>query len=224
MVKFSTKKSDISVEASFSGPAFDLLKPESALHEKVTERLAEFCQITGDDIRLNRDAVPLSNASVTYALAALDGAARVSIDKAQIAFFNAHLLRTEQIASSSLALLNAVSEVIPNSSYQNFVVRGNIHCVLEGVEPLAHTSRYVSPVPEGFEKTIGNAVMYYFGQEGPRSYSSVGVDMSGEFSDCVYVTVAIGYDSTKIGMDELPEPVIQHYNQLLSVIGFEPEQ
>ena len=224
MARYTTKKSDLSVEAYFSESAFELLNPENNLHKTVVNHLRDFCPIRGDDIRLSHDANPLSYANVTYALGAFDGIGRVSIDKAQVAFFSPHLVETERIIGLSLAFLNAVSELITDSTYANFVIQGTFHCILEGIDPIAHTCQYASPIREDFHPAIGNSVTYYFGQEGARLYSSVGIDMSNQFSDCVFARTTIGYDGAKIVLKELPEATIHHYNKLLTIVGLESDQ
>ena len=223
MTSYTVKKSDLSVEGYFWRPAFALLGPNSNLHSAVTTSLSDFYPIQGSDIRINQDTNPLANAEVTYDLRPFNGFARVTIDRTQLVLFSPHTLTTELITGLSLALLNAVHKEIDQDMYASFLIQISLHAELQDIEPAAYTSKFVSSALEGVGSIIGNSATYYLGQEGSRAHSSVTLDMSGEFSECVFVRIALRYDGKQIAASELPEAAIEHYNQLLALVGLEPE-
>ena len=72
VTNFLVKESTLEIQATYSGLAFDLLNPiGNGLHENVAARLAEFCVLTANDIRISNDVAPLANANATYTLNAL---------------------------------------------------------------------------------------------------------------------------------------------------------
>ena len=223
MTAYTIKKSDLSVEGYFRRPAFALLGPKSNLHSTVTTFLSDFYLIQGSDIRINPDTNPLSNADVTYDLRPFNGFARVSIERTQLVLLSPHTLTAETITGLSIALLNAVHREIDENSYASFLIQFGFHAELQDMEPAAYTKKYVPSVPDGFEPIIGNAATYYLGQEGPRAHSSVTLDMSGEFSECVFVRIALRYDGDNIVANDLPDAAIQHCNQLLHLVGLDTE-
>lgn len=220
---YTVKKSDLSVEGYFHQPAFALLSPMSNLHSTVTAKLSEFYAIQGRDIRITQDTDPLANAEVTYELRPFNGFARVSIERAQLVLFSPHTLNSETIAGLSLALLNGVNEGADDSSYASFLIQIGFHAELQDVTPSMYTKKYVSPISEELGSVVGNSITYYLGQEGTRIHSLVTLDMSGEFSECVFVRIVLRYDGAKIILSDLPEAVLEHYNQLLSLIGLDSE-
>ena len=223
MTAYSIKKSELSVEGYFRRPAFALLGPKSNLHSTVTTSLSDFYLIQGSDIRINQDTNPLANADVTYDLRPFNGFARVSIDRTQLVLSSPHTLTAEIIAGLSLALLNAVHKEIDENSYASFLIQIGLHAELQEIEPAAYTRKYISSAPDGFDSIIGNSATYYLGQEGPRAHSSVTLDMSGEFSECVFVRVALRYDGETIVAADLPDAAIEHYNQLLTLVGLDSD-
>ena len=223
MTAFSIKKSDLSVEGYFHRPGFNLLSPESDLHTTIVTFLSDFCHIRGDDIRINQDANPLSNASVTYDLHRFNGFARVSIDRSQLVLLSPHAMVRDTIKDLSLALLRGVQSEIGENSYANYLIQLSLHAEVQDSNPAVYTGRYVVSQPEELGPIIGNAITYYLGQEGARMHSSIVLDMSGEFSECVFLRLALRYDASEIELDELPVATIEHCNRLLALVGLESE-
>ena len=221
MTGFATKKSEFSVTGYFRRPAFALLNPKTNLHSTVVAFLSDFCSIGGDDIRINQDASPLSNANVTYDLQPFNGFARVSIDRSQLVLIGPHTLTREVIAGLSLAVLNGVQSEIEENSYASYLIHIGLHAELQDADPAEHTGKFVVSAGANSESIIGNSVTYYLGQEGPRTHSSVVLDMSGEFSECVFLRLALNYDATRIALSELQRATIDHCDQLLALVGLD---
>ena len=224
MTKYAVKKSDLSVEGFFARPAFNLLRTNSDLLNVVTPCLSAFCPIRGADIRIDQDSNPLGNANVIFELHPFNGVARVSIDRAQIALFSPHTIDTEIISRLSSSFFNALNETLSGNSYGNFLVQFSFHAALENTTPAAHTRRYISAPTVDSDSIVGNSVTYYLGQDGPRLHSSITLDMSGEFSECVFVRIAVGFDADEITASELAEPVVEHSNSLLNLVGLESDR
>ena len=219
VVDYNIRKSELSLEAFFSRPAFDLLKPKTQLHEAIATHLSDFLPLRGSDIRIDTNTNPLSSATVTYELRPFNGVARISVDRAQLAFFSPHTLETAQMVGLSLVLLRALDSEISNNKYDTFVIQAIFHAELSGTSPVEHTSHYISSTPESYDCPIGGSVTYYFGQHGARTHSSVTLDMSGDFSECIFVRISIGFDGEKIPADELSASTLGHISELLTLIG-----
>jgi len=224
MTSYEVKESTLEVQATYSGLAFDLLKPAGGeLHDNVAARLSEFYVLTANDIRINRDVVPLANANVTYSLTALDGIARVSIDKLQIAFFSAHAITEEQASGASLAIINAVQDSLPSVRIGSYIVTVATRGAIEDVEPVDFLRQFVATRPENLGDIVGNSIGFNLGPEGPISYSDLRIEMSGRYSDSVFINVAIAFDGEMIQASELAEFARGHYYRLLQGIGLELE-
>ena len=223
MTGFSIKKSDLSVEGYFHRPGFSLLGPKTDLHTTIADFLSDFCLIQGDDIRINQDVNPLSNASVTYDLDRFNGFARVSVDRSQLVLLSPHTLVRDTIAGLSVAFLRGVQTEIGENSYANYLIQVGLHVEVQDVDPVAYTGRYVMSQPDELGPVIGNSITYYLGQEGPRAHSSIVLDMSGEFSECVFLRLALRYDASAIALEEVPAATIEHCNRLLALVGLEQE-
>ena len=220
---YTVKKSELSVDGHFQRPAFALLRPTSNLHSAVTSALSDFCLIQGSDIRITQDTTPLANAEAIYNLRPFNGFAKVNIDGAQLVLLSPHTLSDTLIINLSLALLNAVHKEVDQTSYATFLIQIGFHAELPNINPAAYTGHFVSSEIHYVGSIIGNSATYYLGQEGTRLHSSVTLDMSGEFSECVFVRIAIRYDGSRIAASELPNAVQEHYNELLSLVGLESE-
>ena len=222
MTGYAIKKSELSVEGYFHSPALTLLTSESNLHGTIVAFLSDHYIIQGDDIRINQDTNPLANANVTYDLRPFNGFARVSVDRAQLVLFSPHTLDVDTISGISLQLLNAVQKENKEEPYASFLVQIGLHVELRDIGPAVYTGRFVS-TPKELESIIGHSVTYYLGEEGPRAHSAVTLDMSGEFSECIFVRVVLRFEGEKISTNELPEAAIKHYNELLAIVGLDPE-
>ena len=220
------KKNDLFVQAEFSKPAFSLLRPDPALHQTVANALSPFCSIRGDGIRIESDTLPLGNANVLYDLDSLEGFARVWLDKAQAVFFNPPLVdampKTRLIVMQTF--LQALHDFLIDNSFNTFQAQITRHLQLQNSSPAEHIQRYVRPLSEVSDIVIGNAVSYHFGSEGSRVHSSLVLDMSSEFSDCIFIRITVTYDALQLSVHELSEHIIQHCHHLLFVAGLGPKQ
>ena len=223
MIKYEVRKSDLSVEGYFSAPAFNLLRTDSDVLKVVTAGLSEFCPIRGTDIRIDQETNPIGNANLSFELHPLNGFARISTDRSQIVLFSPHSLDTDLISRLSSAFFGAINELLPPTSYSHYVVQFALHASLENVSPSDHTRRFVSSASESSGSLIGNAVTYYFGQHGPRLHSSITLDMSGEFPDCVLVRVAMGFDARTASLAALKDIVVEHGDILLALVDLEAD-
>ena len=197
MSKYAIKKSDLSVEGFFATPAFNLLRTNSDVLNVVGSCLSTFFPIRGADIRVNQDNNPIGESNVIFELQPFNGVARISIDRAQIVFFSPHSLDTDVISRLSSSFFGAANELLPPNSYGHYLVQFSFHAALENTLPADHTRRFVSTPSNNSDSVIGNSVTYYFGQHDLRLHSSITLDMSGEFADCVLVRIAMGL--TQIG-------------------------
>ena len=223
MIKYEVKKSDLSVEGYFASPAFNLFRGNSDVLEAVAAGLSDLCPIRGADVRINRETNPIGNANLSFDLHPFNGSSRISVDKSQIVLFNPHSLDTDQISRLSSSFFAAVGELLPPNSYGHYVVQFSFHAALENISPADHTRRFMSSASESSDSLIGNAVTYYFGQDDPRLHSSITLDMSGEFSDCVFVRVAMGFDASMVSVAGLKDAVVAHSNSLLALVGLEAD-
>lgn len=219
MIPYTIRKSELSLEGYFSRPAFHLFRPNAALHETVAKHLSDHLVLRGGDITIDANTSPLSNANVTYDLRPFNGAARISIDRVQLAFYSPHTLDTNIIESISAALFNAVNGELPQSTYERIILQMAFHAELEGTSPAVHTAKYVSTISDDLSAPIGHSVTHYFGQTGSRLHSSVTLDMSGEYTDCIFVRLSVAYDGSMISVSDLRQPILQHLTQLLSLVG-----
>ncbi|MDD9992728.1 MAG: hypothetical protein OXP75_13090, partial [Rhodospirillales bacterium] len=142
----------------------------------------------------------------------------------QLPFYSPHTLDNEIIVGLCKATFNAVESDLSESSYESYILQTAFHAEIEGASPIQYTSKYASPLCDDVPSTIGSSVTYYFGQEESRTHSSVTLDMSGEYSECVFVRLALGYDGSEISHDELSQPVLDHIGQLLSYVGLNLDQ
>ncbi|MCY4258834.1 MAG: hypothetical protein OXC91_01040, partial [Rhodobacteraceae bacterium] len=164
MRKFSVRKSDFSIEGFFAEPAFDLLSANSDVLSAVSPSLADFCPIRGADIRIDQDASPLGNANVVFELRALNGFARISIDRAQIVLFSPHRLNQDLISRLAASFLEAVKDAASAKSYGHYIADLTLHAALDDITPEDHTREFVLPSGNNLESAVGNSVNYYFGK------------------------------------------------------------
>lgn len=223
MTKYEVKKSDLSVEGFFAEPALNILRANSDVLKVVASCLSFFCPVRGTDIRIDQETNPIGNANIVFELHPFNGVARISVDRAQIAFFSPHSLDTDVISRLSSTFLDSINEILPPSSYGHYLVQFTFHAALENGSPADHTRRFITAPTENADSVIGNSVTYYFGQDDVRLHSSITLDMSGEFSDCVFVRIAMGFDADGIPAVGLKDAVVEHSNSLLALVDLEAD-
>lgn len=224
MTEYTIKKSSLSVEGFFRHPAFGLFRPTSNICESVVSSVSDFYRVQVGDIRIDSDANPLTNVNVSFDIRSFDGVAKIFIDRAQLFLFRPHELTTEDISALALAFFGGVQNEFGDNSYGDYRIRSFFHAELADISPAEHTASHLSSTTKSIDSIIGNSVTYYLEQEGARSSSSISLDMSDEFSECVFVHAVLRYNGNEIRFSDLPNVAIQHYNQLLSLIGMESKQ
>ena len=224
MTEYTIKKSSFSVEGFFRHPAFGLFRPTSNLYESVVTSVSDFYRIQGGDIRIDSDTNPLTNANVSFDIRSFEGVARVFVDRAQLFLFSPHEFTTEDIAALALAFFGGVQNEIGGNSYRDYLIQSVFHAELADISPAEYTASHLSSTAKSINSIIGGSVTYYLEQEGARSHSSVSIDMSNEISECVFVRAVLRYSGNEISLSDLPNVAVQHYNQLLSLIGMESTQ
>ena len=224
MTEYTIKKSSFSVEGFFRHPAFGLFRPTSNLYEAVVTSVSDFYRIQGGDIRIDSDTNPLTNANVSFDIRSFNGIVRVFIDRAQIFLSSPHELTNEDISELALAFFGGVQNELSGNSYGDYFIHSVFHAELADISPAEFTASHLSSTAKSIDSIVGSSVTYYLGQEGARSQSSVSLDMSSEFSECVFVRTVLSYNGDEIVFSDLPNAAIQHYNQLLSMIGMESTQ
>ena len=216
---YSTKRSHRS--RFFSESAFNFFRPDSHLHDTVVKSLSGFCSIRGNDIRVETDSNPISNMSINYDLRPFNGFAKVNLDGSHVYLVNPHTVPTSQVVGLSEAFFLAIRELLITNQFDNFQVHHSFHAQLEGMAPADHVRNFVVPLTDNFAAAVGNAVTYYLGQDGPRTQSSIMLDMSDEISECLHSRMSATYDGARISVENLAEAATDHFRRLLSSVNLE---
>ena len=231
MIDRLIRRSEFAVEVEYSKSAFNLLHPDSNLHSAIASAFSPFCQLRANDIRIETNTLPLSNAYAVYDLDSLGGFARIGFDKAIIVLFDPHsddATSLPPLFDISLkpieSFLKAVEATILDNSFASFHVQFMCHYELTNLSPAEHICQYVSPLTDDTNLVIGNAVTYHLAPKGPKTHSSIALDMSSESSDCVFARVSMSFNASEISTEEMLRSAIQHCRNLLVLVGLESKE
>ena len=225
MIGYETKKSNLSIKGFFTEPAFRLFHSNNDSIEVVTRCLSRYCKVQGKNIRINQNGDSLGHSNITFDLYHFNAIAKIFLDKYQIDFFDTHipsLLSFEDISNLSTSFFSTLTHEEHCTATTSYTIQLIFHAKLDNLTAIEHNSKFVNPPLEtSFNNSSGTAVCYYFGQHDVLLNSSVTLDISVEFIDCIFVNIFMAFDANKVTLKDLPNLGHEHTDRLHRAIGLE---
>ena len=97
-----------------------------------------------------------------------------------------------------------------------------MHGIPQDVEISQFTAQYVKNAPEGLGAVSGSGVVYYFGPEAERRFSSFIIDNSAVVPGAVFLRAIVGFDGTMLPMAHSPSAARDYLSKMLASMHLEP--
>ena len=222
MTTFVVKQSEASFEARFASPMFALLGPTALdLHQNMFLSLRKH-GLTLGDIRVESGSSNLSGANVTYGLNTFNASVRVWMDRVEVSFSDLRHVSVDQMLEITGMALNVIQRLVQDIEMELYTATWTMHGIPQGVEISQFTSQYVKNAPEELGAVSGSGVVYYFGPEAERRFSSFIIDNSAVVPGAVFLRAIVGFDGTMLPMAHSPSAARDYLSKMLASMHLEP--
>ena len=198
-IKLEVSRADLSFEAGFPKPEFDLFREEGALLACLYHRL-EPHGLRLPDIRFERGG-NVGDQHVLVYLFDFSMTVRIRVERIEIHCSNLpqHLL--EKFKAAILDVLRAVKEYRQEISFRVLAAAVGLHGTLEGKTVRDYLAQFVTGAPENLGPSTGAGAVFYFGAEGERLFSTVTVDVSAAVPNGLFVRIHGSWDGGRVAPD-----------------------
>src|SRR5712691_9483590 len=183
---------------------FALLGPTGLdLHQNMFLSLKKH-GLTLGDIRVESGSSNLSAANVTYGLNTFNAFVRVWMDRVEVSFADFRRVSLDQMLEITGIALDVIQRLVQDIEISQF------------------TSQYVKNAPEGLGAVSGSGVVYYFGPEAERRFSSFVIDNSVVLPGAIFLRAVVIFDGTMLPMAHSPSAARDYLSKMLASMHLEP--
>lgn len=221
MTAFVVKQSEASFEARFASPMFVLLGPTVInLHQNMFLSLTKYGLSLGD-IRVESGASNLSGANATYLLNTFNAFVRVWMDRVEVFFADLERVSGDQMLEIAWIVLDVIQNLVRDIEMALYTASWRMHGIPQDVEISQFTSQYVKNAPEGLGAVSGSGVVYYFGPEAERRFSSFVIDNSVVLPGAIFLSATVIFDGAMLPMAHSPSAARDYLSKMLASMHLE---
>ena len=213
---FDVRQERFWLQAHFLSPVFDLFKDLPALSRYLFNQLGHY-NLRLRNMRFEAGAGSLEEDSLRLSWPNL-AEVRIFLDRVEIDSEYLQFLRFEERDLVS-DVLGVVAEYIPDSRFRTYSVTQEVHGELIGQPRNEFLARFASSAPEGFGPSLGMGIVFYFGEEAERLFSSLTFDFSRVVGGGIFVQSVVLYDASRVTAGELQIMSRSHFEALFDRIG-----
>jgi len=204
MTSFKVKQGELSLQAHFLVPIFDLLDPPaSRLHSALYSGFSEF-GISLNEVKLVHGVPNLSEASVSYHLLNLNALVKLSLDKLEVSFFETTKLSHDEVLAVYKKAFNSLGQIATGFRVREYNVILALHGLLEDKSLEDFWSNLLPKVPKGLGPASGQGAAFYYGAHEKIISSTVMLDMSVRVPNGIFLRTTVNFDGAKVSTDDLP--------------------
>ncbi|OQW31450.1 MAG: hypothetical protein A4E20_03965 [Nitrospira sp. SG-bin2] len=204
MTSFKVVHGEISLQAHFLVPLFDLLDPPaSRVHSALYSDLSEF-GISLNDVKLVYGVPNLAEVSVSYYLLNLNALVKLSLDRLEITFSETTQLSHDQMIAVYKKTFHSLGQMATGFKVREYNVTLALHGLLEDKSTVEFWKDLVPKVPMGLGPTSGQGVVFYHGAHDKIASSSVVLDTSVRVPNGIFFRTTVNLDGAKLSTDDLP--------------------
>ena len=200
MPTFNVELSDLTIDARFSAPNFNVLAEEGR------RTLAAMCAAlapfgTGlNDVTFGQTGT-LADRNAYFAISRYNAGVKLTVANVEIGFNDLSKVTFEIIQ----AVIRAAGSALPGMGIGLYSVSMNSHGRVDGMSGAAFTAPLVGRAPEGLGPLTRSGAVFYYGARGPIVHTGLVVDSSMLVPDGVFVRVLFGVAGNAVSFDTLPE-------------------
>jgi hypothetical protein len=214
---FEIRQDQLSLQAHFASPVFDLFKDVPGLVKHLYEALRSY-GIRLADVKLDSAGESLGQVNLQISWPQL-ATASLFLDRIELASTYPPFL-DHQDGALVADLFASVAAYSPELSYTAFAVTREVHGKLD--LPLKDfLSRFSAATPKSLGPALGSGTVFYFGPADNRLTGSLILDFSRLVEEGMFVKVAVVYDASQVGAHELLATFRSQSLNLIEEIGLD---
>lgn len=219
-IKLEVAKADLTFEAGFPQPEFDLFQDVSTLLNRVFKRLEPY-GLRLSDLRVERGAGNVGDQHVLCYLFNYWMTVRIRVERIEILCSELPRDYVERIKAAITDVLRAVKDYRPNLDFRAFAVAVGLHVKLQDQPVRDYLARFVANIPQELGPSTGSGALFYFGPEGDRLLSTLTVDLSAVVQEAAYLRLHGVWDAKKVALDSLSGTADTFVRQALASLGLQ---
>jgi len=219
-IKLEVVRGDLTFEAGFARPEFELLRDPAGLLRNVFKRLEPY-GLRLPDLRVERGAGSVGDSHVLCYLFNYLMVARIRIERLEVVCSDLPRAHLEKFKPAIVDTLGAVKDHLPAVQFRAFALTVGLHGTFEGQSARGYLAQFVSNNPKGLGPPAGSGTVFYYGPEGDRLLCSLTVDVSAGVPDAVYVRTHAMWDATRVNIESLPALADGFVREGLDRLGLE---
>jgi len=198
VLNFQVSRADVTFDAKFPQPDFEMLADDASFLEKIFRFLQPHGLRTAD-VRFDPGDGSIGDEQIVCQLPSYWITVRVRVDRIEIVSTTLLREQTQALKGVVASALGAVVEHRAGIPFASFGMALNLHGAIEGIAAQSYLARYMANPPKGLGPQVGNGMAAYFGQHDDRLFASVTADLSAVVPNAVFVKVQAQWDSRKVG-------------------------
>lgn len=202
-IKFVVSRSDVTLEAGYQSPRFDLFRDDRGLFARLLDRLSPH-GLKLSEMKVERGSGSLGDLHLFFYLVDYLVIVRIRVDRTEIYCSLLTAENKKRVIAAALDTFGTIRETL-GVDFRAYAVGMNIHGLTEDPNARAFLAKLVSAPPAAAGATTGNGVAYYFASLGERIASSLTFDVSTVAPDGLFARPQATWDASRLPLEQLPE-------------------
>ncbi|MEK6804381.1 MAG: hypothetical protein AABZ34_17230 [Nitrospirota bacterium] len=223
MDKIDVHQAEVVYQAHFGLPVFTLLGQAAVdLHQAMYLALQPF-GLGLQDMQVQTGAKDFSELQATYWLLRLNTTVRVYLDRVEVNCSSVHS-SVEQVYRQIVVVATDVAQrTIPESAYKSFTIQLALHGIMQtmSVDDFIAKQFNEANTPSGAGKLIGRGLVYYFGEEKEREFSSLLIEKSARIQDGIFLRGSVTLKGNDIIISRLPDIAEANLKAMIGSTGMD---
>ena len=216
---FEVLKAELAIEATYAQPMFDIFETSTSLADKVFRRLEKY-GLKLSELRAENSSI-LGERHLHCYLFNYVMIVKIRYDKIEINCTDLPRSHVENFLAGILDVLGAVTDALPKMSFKTFAVALALHGKIEGQTTMEFLNGMTTKIPEGLGPSTGSGVVYYYGQENDRLWSSLTGDISAIVRDALFIRIHGVWDGSRTPVESVPNLANDFSAKALGAIGLQ---
>lgn len=219
-VEVKVSQAELSFQADFSEPAFDIFRDAASLNRRMFSKLSKF-GLRLSDIKPERGNGSLADLHLRCSLFNFSVTINVRAERVEVNCFDKNVIGSKSFPDAVVEALEAVQTHVPSVPFRTYTWSLALHSLLTGVSQADFLAKFSAGRPEELGPSIGSGTVFYYGPDAERLMSSVTIDLSTLLRDHVFIRAQVVWDAQKATLRSLPDLAEKYAALVLERLGLE---
>lgn len=221
MTPFKIAQGDLSFQAEFAQPAFELFENRSKPYRALFAALARHgLRLT--DMRPEKGSGTLGDAYLQCTLFDFTTSLRVRLERLELTCLDLKRVDRTQLEELIVDSLEARSRVFPSEiSFKTYGLSISLHGLLPVRDVKEFLAGFLKTVPQNLGPPVGSGCVFYYGAEGEQVTFSLALDLSAAVANGLFVRLYMVWDAGRLAIKAIPEAVAKRLKSTFAQVELE---